>query len=279
MVENALPQLDNVPETMLATLYIRALETERPDALLKDEKAVALVRRFAPAFERIKRIYMDEEDKVSIILRNRQIDNTVRDFLTRRRCPVVIYLGCGLDARFERIDDGRVEWYDLDVPQVIELRRQLLGGDRPRYRLLAGSAFEREWFGAVGPVEGRDFLFVAEGLFQYFHEREVKALVVALRQSFSGSELVTDAFSWLVVRGNNLRMWLARMTARYHWGLGNGREIEGWADGIRLLEEWFPFDRPEPRLAKAQWIAKIPLLAKTLGVYHYRLGEVPATLE
>ncbi len=273
MSENTLPQLDDVPETMLATVYIRALETQRPEALLKDEKAVELVQRYGPAFERVKRIYMDEQDQVSLILRNRQIDRVVRGFLVRRKRPVAVYLGCGLDARFDRVDDGRVEWFDLDLPQVIELRRQLLGGERPRCRLTAGSAFDHSWFEAVGPVGGRDFLFVAEGLFQYFHGEEVKSLVVALRECFPGSELVTDGFSWFIVRANNLRMRLARMSARYHWGLGDGREIERWAEGIRLLDGWLPFDEAEPRLAKVQWMARIPFLAKTIGVYHYKLGD------
>jgi len=276
MNENALLHLDEIPETMLATLYIRALETERPDALLKDEKAVALVRQSGPAFERVKRIYMDEEDRVTIILRNREIDNTVRDFLVRRRHPAVVYLGCGLDARFDRVDDGRVEWYDLDVPQVIELRRRLLGGEAPRYHLLAGSAFDHGWFDSVGPTRDRAFMFVAEGLFQYFHGERVKALVVALRECFPGSELVLDAFAPFLVQANNLRMWLSRMPARYHWGVGNGREIERWAEGIRLLDEWFPFSRPEPRLAKLQWARNIPLVGRAIGVYHYRLGETPS---
>jgi len=276
MTEKALLTLDEIPETMLATLYIRALETERPDALLKDEKALALVRQSGAAFERVKRIYMDEEDQVTIILRNREIDNTVRDFLARRERPAVVHLGCGLDARFDRVDDGRVEWYDLDVPQVIELRRRLLGGEAPRYHLLAGSAFDHMWFSAVGPAEARSFLFVAEGVFQYFHEAEVKSLVTALREHFSGAEVVFDAFSPFLIRANNLRMLISRMGVRYHWGLGKGRDIERWAGGIKLLDAWFPFDRPEPRLAKLQWVRNIPLIAKVIGVFHYRLGEAPA---
>lgn len=70
-------------------------------------------------------------------------------------------------------------------------------------------------------------------------------------------------------------MRLSRMGVRYHWGLGNGREIERWAEGIRLLDEWFPFSRPEPRLAKLQWARNIPLVGRAIGVYHYRLGEAP----
>lgn len=275
MIENALPKLDEVPETMLATLYIRALETQRPDALLKDEKALALVRQFGPSFERIKRIQMDEEDRVTIVLRNRAIDGTVRDFLTRRTRPAVVHLGCGLDARFNRVDDGRIDWYDLDVPQVIELRRTLLGGEGPRCHLLAGSAFDHTWFSVVGPANDHAFLFVAEGLFQYFREEQVKSLVVALRAHFPGAELVFDAFSPLIVRADNLRMLLSRMSVRYHWGLRNGRDVERWAEGIQLLDAWFPFDRPEPRLARVQWVRHVPFMARPIGVYHYRLGTAP----
>jgi O-methyltransferase involved in polyketide biosynthesis len=276
MTEPSLMDLNDVPETMLATLYIRALETKRPDALMRDERAVDLVRQYEPAFERIKRIRMDEEDRVSIILRSREIDNMVRGFLADRGRAAVVYLGCGLDARFERVDDGRVEWYDLDVPPVVALRRALLGGETPRYHLLAGSAFDHEWFTAVGSPQERAFLFVAEGLFQYFNEEQVRSLVVALRLHFPGSELVTDAFSPFIVHANNLRMRISRMGIRYHWGLRNGRDIEAWADGIRLLEEWFPFSRPEPRMAKLWWARNIPLIAKVMGVYHYQLGEAAA---
>ncbi len=276
MAATALPKLDDIPETMLATLYIRALETERPDALLRDEKARALVLRFGPAFDRVRGIRMDEEDRVSIILRNREIDDTIRDFVARRTPATVVHLGCGLDARFDRVDDGKLEWYDLDVPEVIELRRQFLGGEAPRYHQLAGSAFDPAWFSSVGSARGRAFLFVAEGLFQYFHEQQVRSLVVALREHFPGSELVFDAFSPLVVQGNNLRMRISHLGVRYHWGIWNGRDIERWAHGIRLLSEWTPFSRPEPRLARVQWMSRFPFLAKTLAVYHYRLGEGPA---
>lgn len=276
MTATTLPTLDDIPETMLATLYIRALETQRPDALLKDDKALELLRKFGPAFERVRRIRMDEEDRVAIILRNREIDNLIRDFVARREPVTVVHLGCGLDARFDRVDDGKLEWYDLDVPEVIELRRQLLGGDAPRYHLLAGSAFRHDWFSEVGASPERAFLFVAEGLFQYFHEEQVRSLVVSLHHDFPGSEIVFDAFSPLVVHGNNLRMRISHMGVRYHWGIGNGKAIERWAEGIRLLSEWFPFSRPEPRLARLQWIRRFPFLAKSIGVYHYQLAH-PAT--
>jgi O-methyltransferase involved in polyketide biosynthesis len=128
-----------VAETLLITLYIRAMESQRPDALIEDDKAVALVREMDYDFSRVKQIKMDEDDKVAIILRTREFDCRTRDFLARNPESRVVHIGCGLDARFERVDNGQVEWYDLDLPDVIELRRQFLGGGGQRYHLLGGS--------------------------------------------------------------------------------------------------------------------------------------------
>jgi len=61
------------------------------------------------------------------LLRNREFDRYAQDFLRCHPEAVVVHIGCGLDSRFERVDNGQVEWYDLDLPHVIELRRKLIG--------------------------------------------------------------------------------------------------------------------------------------------------------
>jgi O-methyltransferase involved in polyketide biosynthesis len=275
MAEIANHSLSGVAETLLIPLYIRAIESERPDALLKDEKAVALVTQMDSAFSRVKQIKMDEEDRVALVLRNREFDRYARDFLTRYPEAVVVHVGCGLDARFERVDNGQVEWYDLDLPEVIELRRKFIGGEGTRYHFLACSVFDSAWLNTVSAHRQRPFLFLAEGVLMYFEETQVKSLVLTLRERFPGAELVCDAFSPFLVLANNLRLKISRIkvSARYHWGLKRGKDLEGWGDGICLLDEWFPFDRPEPRLARVQWVRYIPPLAKVMGIFHYRLGK------
>ena len=272
MPEMTYPNLDGVAETTLITLYIRAMESQHPDALIKDEKAVALVNQIGADFDRIKQVKMDEEDKVTIILRSREFDRYTRDFMERRPQAVVVHFGCGLDARFERVDNGTVEWYDLDLPEVIELRRQFIGGERERYHLLGSSVFDCAWFNALDAHRSRPLLVLGEGVFMYFKETQVKALVLALQEHFPGAELIFDAFSPLLVRANNIRMALSKIGARYNWGLKRGEELESWGPGIRLLDEWGYFDRPEPRLAKISWMRHIPLLARVLRIYHYQLG-------
>jgi O-methyltransferase involved in polyketide biosynthesis len=273
MSETSHQGLSDVSETLLMTLYIRAMESQRPDALIKDEKAVALVTNMSYDFDRIRQVKMDDDDKVGVILRNLEFDHYARSFLARHPDAAVVHIGCGLDSRFERVDDGKVEWYDLDLPEVIEQRRKFIGDEGERYHLLAGSAFDSAWLDKVSAHRQRPFLFLAEGVLMYFEEAQVKSLVLMLRDQFPGAELVFDAFSPFLVRANNLRMAISKFGVRYRWGLGRGQELESWGDGIRLLDEWGYFDRPEPRLDHIRWMRHIPLLARVMRVYHFQLGK------
>jgi O-methyltransferase involved in polyketide biosynthesis len=266
--------LNGLPKSLLITLYIRAIESQRPDALLKDESAVALVQHMDDDFAWIEQADVNEETRVAIVLRSREFDRQVRDYLKHYPQAVVVHIGCGLDARFERVDNGQVEWYDLDLPEVIDLRRGLLGGEGGRYHLLACSALDPAWFDAVSIHHPRPFLFLAEGVIMFFEDGQVRSLVLRLKEHFPGAELAFDAFSPFFVWANNRRVAQTGIGARALWGLRQGRDLEGWSDGIRLLEAWYPFSQPEPRLAHVRWVRWIPLLGKATGVFHYRLGEI-----
>ena len=149
--------LSGVPETYLAPLYWKAMESQRPDAMIKDEKAVALVTQMMADvpirydFSRVRQIPMNELLKAMRIIFTREMDRYARDFLSRYPQAVVVHIGCGLDARFERVaeHDGQVEWYDLDLPDVIELRRKFIGDVGGPYHLLSCSVLEDAWLEAV----------------------------------------------------------------------------------------------------------------------------------
>ena len=101
--------LSAASETSLMALYIRAMETQRPDALIKDEKAVALVAQRSDEFARFEQIPMSDAIKVMRNLATREYDRITRDLLRRNPDVVVVHIGCGLDSRFERVDNGQVE--------------------------------------------------------------------------------------------------------------------------------------------------------------------------
>jgi O-methyltransferase involved in polyketide biosynthesis len=160
--------LSGVPETLLIPLYIRAKESQRPDAMLKDDLAIAVVEQLDYDFTCIK---LQGHDELAIILRPREFDRFARDFLAAYPDGIIVHIGCGLDTRFERVDNGRVEWYDLDLPNVIELRRKLISEQSGRYHLLNISVFDPAWLDLVREHRPRSFLFLAEGVFPYFEEK------------------------------------------------------------------------------------------------------------
>ncbi len=282
MSEKKSQTLIGVPEALLVTFYLRAMESQRPDALIKDEKAEALVKKVSDAglydFDRIKSLHLSEANKLVIILRNRELDRYAQDFLARNPEAVVVHIGCGLDSRFERVcsekpDIEQVEWYDLDLPDVIKLRRKLIGEEGGCYHLLGCSVLEDAWLDRVSVHRQRPFLFLAEGVFMYFAEAQVKSLVLTLRDHFPGAELVFDALSPIHVWRHNLQMRTFKVAIHVRWGIWRGQEIEGWGNDIRLLDEWGFFDQPEPRLAHIRWLRPIESLARTLRIYHFQLGK------
>jgi methyltransferase (TIGR00027 family) len=273
MTETTYQDLSGVAETLLIILAIRAFESQRPDALVKDERAEALVSQMDQDFLRKKLAKVEDYSQAAMILRSRDFDRHTQDFLARHPDAVVVHIGCGLDTRFERVAErnSRVEWYDLDLPDVIALRRKLIGAEGERYHLLGCSVLDSIWLDTVSAHRKRPFLFLAEGVLMYLEVAQVKSLVLTMKEHFPGAELVFDTFSPFLSWANNLRVTLTKVGARSHWALKDGKDLERWGDGIRLLDERFPYQYPEPRLDRALAVRHNPFFARAIGVFHYQL--------
>ena len=270
------PALSGVAETLLIPLYNRAMESQRPDAIMKDEKVVALVTHMSYDFTQVRKIRMSEGNKLARIMLTREIDRYARDFLSRHPQAVVVHIGCGLDARFERVDNGRVEWYDLDLPDVIELRRKFIGDEAERYHLLGCSVLEDAWLEAVKVHSQRPFLFLAESVFVYFMEAQVKSLVLTLREQFPGAELVFDGWKPFFVWLGNFQLSRSKFASLLRWGFWRSETLEGWGEGIHLLGQWGFFDQPEPRMAAYRRIIPVFRWLKPMCIFHFQLGEAAA---
>ena len=281
MSETIEQDLNGVSETYLAPLYWKAMESQRPDTLLKDEKAEALVAQMTAEgydFSRVRQIKMNELLYAMRVIFTREIDRYARDFLRRYPEAVVVHIGCGLDARFERVrseqpDNCQVEWYDLDLPEVVTLRRRLFGDEGERHHFLGCSALEEAWLEAVSAHRPRPCLFIAETVFVYFTEAQVRSLVLSLRDQFPGAELVFDGWRPFEVWLGNRYLSNSLYAGLMCWGFWRGQELEGWGDGIRLLDEWGFFDQPEPRMASFRWMAPLFRLFKPMRIFHFQLGN------
>jgi len=220
-------------------------------------------------------LVMHRHDEIAVIIRMRRFDRHVRDFLARHPDGVVVHIGCGLDTRYERIGDDCVEWFDLDVPEVMELRDKLIATQSPHYHAIAASVFETSWFADVEHFNPRPFLFIAEGVLPYFEEEQVKDLFLCLCKHFPGCKVVCDAHTPFVIWADNLHLAIARVKARLHWKLKDPRDVESWGAGFRLIDAWDYYADDEPLMKAFLWIRMIPGLAKSSGIYHYQLGSLP----
>jgi O-methyltransferase involved in polyketide biosynthesis len=224
-------------ETLLITLYAKA---QPGNPLFFDPTAQDILTRVDYDFARLRVPY---KTVVLVCQRAKKLDAVTRDFMAEHPGGAVLQLGCGLDTRFWRVDDGRVDWYDLDMPPVVALRRQFFT-EGERYHMIAASVTDLEWVDTVASG-GRPVLVVAEGLLMYLDESDVRRLVLRLHETFPGCRLIADVFSRLTARSATKHASLKHTGATIGWGMDDAQELEAWAPGLHLLEEWFFSDDPD----------------------------------
>jgi O-methyltransferase involved in polyketide biosynthesis len=260
--------LQGVARTLLVPLACRAMETIRPDAILHDPRAVETYKALDgnPDFL----LGMSGFDLFVTAMRARQFDQYARDFLAKNPGGLVVDVGCGLDTRFNRLDDGKMSWLGVDLPEAIDLRREVLP-DAGRCTSLAQSMLDISWLDEVARIN-QPVIFLAEGVFPYFSTGSVKPMVMEMARRFPAGELVFDAASPFISRHHNrVSTVLKRTGTRILWDAKNPEELETW--GLRLLDHWYYFDQPEPRLRSMQWMRFIPFLGKATGIFRYRLSR------
>jgi O-methyltransferase involved in polyketide biosynthesis len=260
--------LQGIARTLLVPLACRALESSRSDAIISDPKAIEIYQSIGGNKDFL--MGMSGHDLFAAVMRVRQFDEFAHSFLARHSDGLVVDIGCGLDTRFHRLDNSQMTWLGVDLPEVIEFRRQWLP-DSERCLAFPQSMLNISWLDQVNHV-GKPVIFFAEGVFPYFSTAEVKPLLTAMAARFPAGELVFDAISpflgWIE---NQTSTVLKRSGTRVRWDANDPSELESW--GLHLLERWSYFDKPEPRLKGANLIRYIPPLAHATYILHYRLSN------
>lgn len=224
-------------ETLLITLFTKG---QPGNPIFFDPKAQEILNQVDYDFTQL---HVPYKTVILVCQRAKKIDAVTRNYLTEYPNGVVLHLGCGLDGRFWRVDNGEVNWYDLDMLPVIELRKQFYP-ENERYHLIATSVADLEWMTSVD-AEKRPVLVVAEGLLMYLSEPDVRRLLLQLRETFPDCRLIADVFSRMTARSATKHPSLKQTGAAIGWGIDDPSEIEDWAPGIHLIEEWFFSQDPE----------------------------------
>jgi O-methyltransferase involved in polyketide biosynthesis len=146
----------------------------------------------------------------------------------------VLHLGCGLDSRVFRIDPpATVRWYDVDMPDVIEIRRKIYP-ERHDYQTICSSVTDPHWLDQI-PGD-RPVLVVAEGLMSYLAEKDVVDLFNRVTEKFPYGEIIFDVHSSLMNWA--LNRVAARMKAGFslHWSMGDPHKLEKQVPRLKLID-------------------------------------------
>lgn len=233
--------LTGSPKTLLITLYCRYNDCQTPRPILNDKWAGHVLDQLDFNFEEMQ---PSSFFCAIMSLRTRFLDQWTTEFLNKHRDePVtVLHLACGLDARAHRVTWGRnVRWIDVDLPEVVELRRKLLPEPAGDYTLLAGSVLDDSILASI--PNDRLTVVVFEGLLMYLQPSDAEGLITRLCTRFesNGGELLLDGLGWVnlalqrwVGMMFNLA-WLKKAKATWSYAVDDPRSLERLHPGLKLV--------------------------------------------
>lgn len=183
-------ELGVVEDTLYVPMLGRIYASEHCRSILFDEKALELKDRLPAGV--VENSTQTQYTYLASASRSANMDRYIADFLGRKPDGVIAQLGVGLETTFHRNDDGRTQWYGVDLPHVIGYRCALLP-EQERETCIAGDAFEPAWIERVREERPEaPILVTASGLFYYFEEESVLGLM-RMPQGFGDVELIFDA--------------------------------------------------------------------------------------
>ena len=259
----------NIQETLLLPLWGRAFETQKDKPRLIDNKAVEIIKKLDYDFSAI-------EDTQSMsqhgwVARCLHIDKKVRDFIKKHPEGSIVNIGCGLDTTFNRVDNGKITFYELDLPDVIELRKQLIK-DSERHISIASSFLETRWFEQVKSSDG--LLFISGGVFCYFNEEQIKRFFISTADYFGCCEIYFDALSPFGMKIANRKVLESGGMGGFSggWGLKDVESIEKWDNRIKVIDSKPMHKGMKKGLSfKTKLILSIPDLLGVCLMVHLRI--------
>ena len=184
-----MPEFNTVEDTLFVPMLGRIYCSEHFPNVLHDEKALSLKSQLPRNLKG-----QDTQTQYTLMasaVRSTNMDRYIKDFMQREPEGVVVLLGCGLETTHYRCDNGKTVFYEVDLPDVVNYRKQLLG-EYDRDRCIAADAFGDEWIRKVREAfPSAPVLVAASGLYYYFEEKKVTDLFKLLK-GFGKVELLFD---------------------------------------------------------------------------------------
>ena len=220
----------DIQETALIPLAIKASETSRPNARIKDFKAKEIIDTLGVDVSKFDPFLSHE----GVVARTIMFRRELKKLIAKHPEALCINLGCGFDDKFSQVDNGRITWYDVDLPDQIAVRRKVYE-DRERCTMLDGSALEGEWTKKL-PKNDKTIV-VMEGVLEYFSKGQVKTCLNMLCNSFPHGYLLAELHSPFLEKHGSHHDAVKNTNAIFGWGTKSGKEYLELEPRLRFVSE------------------------------------------
>ncbi len=192
-------KLGGTSASMLVCLWGRAQLSREYSSLFYDAKAVELVEKIdydfsasdVPPFIGIMFNLFRKINQPGFslfALRAKPFDEKAKTYIAKHPNASVVNIAAGLDTTFYRVDNGLIHWYDLDLPAVIGIRKQLLP-EPDRVTYIAKSLLDPSWCKDIEHTEDGVFM-IAGGVLRWFEISQVQQFFSMLADNFPDGEIV-----------------------------------------------------------------------------------------
>ena len=220
----------DIQETALIPLAIKASETARPNARIKDEKAKEIIDTLGVDVSKYDP-FMSHE---GVVARTIMFRDVLIKLLGKYPDALCVNLGCGFDDKFSQVDNGTLTWFDVDLPDQIAVRRKVYD-DRERCTMLDVSALEGEW---TKKLPKRDMnIIVMEGVLEYFSKEQVGICLNMLCDSFEHGYLLAELHSPFLEKHGKHHDAVKHTNASFGWGTKSGKEYLDLEPRMKLVME------------------------------------------
>lgn len=231
---------DSVQETLIIPLYSRKICSSLYPNIYYDKTAVDLISQIDYDFSEIEKkskSLMQRFGALEVAARQSDMIYEIKDYLKNHPYASIVNLGCGLDNTGRNCDNGKCKIYNLDFPDVIKVRNELLPPE-DREENIACNLNDVEWFDKIDNSNG--VIFFASGVFYYFLNEEVKSLIIKMANYFNDSVLVFDAAGKMTVK--LISIWLNSLKVKEvgtYFSVSNLEEISSWSNNIEVTSKGY----------------------------------------
>ena len=249
--------LEGVEKTMLLTLFAKAKHSQQKNHKFYDSKAIEVISKVDYDFS------IAEKDKfmqMGTIARTIVLDEMVGNYIDAHPECTIVNIASGMDTRFNRLDNGKVNWYNVDLENSAKYRLKFIE-DTDRVKTLAYSAMDSSWAQEI--AIRNDVLFIVEGLTMYLNQNDVESIINIIDANFDTCTVFMEIMPPVSVK-NTKEESIEDTDSKFIWGVEKGSELTKFNDNFKWIKDVNLFDGVNVYKPHYRILTWLPMLRKRM---------------